>query len=164
MLRFVANGLSSGANGVPGSGANAFSGCADGVFHAQCLPASASPGPRCQLEAALATLATALRSEPTIPGDPADADRPWEAAMREYTAVELPAKHCAFKGCSWTGTDEAGLQDHLRTSHRDALRNVAVLLPKMHSEAEQYSAAYDEAIAVVVRRGAPLAAYSICRR
>ena len=34
----------------------------------------------------------------------------------------------------------------------------------MHSEAEQFSAAYAEAIAVVVRRGAPLAAYSIDRR
>eukprot|EP00974_Lingulodinium_polyedra_P040137 3852849-Lingulodinium_polyedra.AAC.1 len=84
--------------------------------------------------------------------------------MREDTAVELPAKHCAFKGCRWSGNDEAGLQGHLRAAHRDALCNVATLLPKMHSEAEQLSAAYDEAIAVVVRCGAPLAAYSIDRR
>ena len=46
----------------------------------------------------------------------------------------------------------------------DALCHVAALLPKMHSEAEQFIAAYEEAIAVVVRRGAPLAAYSIDRR
>ena len=135
-----------------------------GFFRVQCLPTSASPDPRCELEGALHTLAAALRSEPTIPGDPADADRPWEAALREDTAVELPAKHCAFKGCSWSGTDEVGLQDHLRTVHRDALRPVAALLPKMHSEAEQYSASYEEAIAVAVRRGAPLAAYSIDQR
>ena len=91
-------------------------------------------------------------------------DRPWEAALREDTAVELPAKHCAFKGCGWTGEDEAELHHHLRTSHRPALCHVAALLPKMHSEAEQFIAAYEEAIAVVVRRGAPLAAYSIDRR
>ena len=91
-------------------------------------------------------------------------DRPWEAALREDTAVELPAKHCALKGCSWSGSDEAGLQGHLCTSHRDAVEKVASLLPKMHSEAETCVAAYDEAIAVVVRRGAPLASYSIDRR
>ena len=84
--------------------------------------------------------------------------------MREDTAVELPAKHCALKGCGWSGKGEAGLQGHLRAAHKDALCKVAKLLPKMHSEAEQFSAAYEEAIAVAVRRGAPLAAYSIDRR
>ena len=78
--------------------------------------------------------------------------------------MALPAKHCAFKGCGWTGEDEAELHHHLRTSHRPALCHVAALLPKMHSEAEQFIAAYEDAIAVVVRRGAPLAAYSIDRR
>ena len=78
--------------------------------------------------------------------------------------MQLPMKHCAFKGCLWRGMDDVGLQNHVWTAHKDELEPVALLLPQIHSEEERYMAAYHEGIAVVVRSGAPLATYSIDRR
>ena len=60
--------------------------------------------------------------------------------------------------------DDIGLKSHVCTAHKGGLESVASLLPQMHSEEEQYMAAYHEGIAIVVRSGAPLATYSIDHR
>ena len=78
--------------------------------------------------------------------------------------MQLPKKHCAFKGCGWCGHEEAELSEHLCASHKKRLDEVASLLPTAYSESARRIAAYHEAIAVAVRRGAPLAAHSIDRR
>ena len=58
------------------------------------------------------------------------------------------------------------LIDHLLSQHKDALRPVADELSRAFGDSERvcYASAYNEAIAVAIRRGAPLASYAIDRR
>ena len=86
------------------------------------------------------------------------------AAQSENDVVQLPKKHCAFKGCGWTGHSDSEQLEHLTSAHQGAVDRVAELLPICYSAAERRAAAYSEAIAVAVRQGAPTALYSIDRR
>ena len=96
--------------------------------------------------------------------------QPYGLALREDAAVVLPKKHCAFKGCSWSGSRGGDLAEHLAVKHSKLLDEVAILLPVEPGRdvaddlADRRMSAYSEAIAVVVRRGAPTATYSIDRR
>ena len=63
-----------------------------------CIPSASSPHPRALIELELETLSSCLRAEPTLPAGPDNLHAPWAAALREDTAVQLPKKHCAFKG------------------------------------------------------------------
>ena len=105
-----------------------------------------------------------MREVPTVPADPLDPGKPWAAAFREDAAVELPKKHCAFKGCLWKGSLDETLLRHLAAVHGEAVDGVAKLLPMCYAPAERRFAAYNEAIATLVRKGAPMALDSIDRR
>ena len=94
---------------------------AHSFLHIRCLEASLSPHPRARIERALKQLSSCLREEPTIPADPDNLDRPWGAALLEDAAVQLPKKHCAFKGCGWTGHSDSEQLEHLASAHKEAV-------------------------------------------
>ena len=102
--------------------------------------------------------------EPTVPADPDDASKPWAIAMVEDAAVQLPRAHCAFKGCAWSGDTDDEREQHLEEVHAGAIERVAELLPACYSRRERFTGAYSEAIATLIRKGAPRALYSIDRR
>ena len=62
------------------------------------------------------------------------------------------------------GNTDKDLIKHVQKTHREQLRKVTILLPPHATEEEKVWGAYNEAIATVVRQGAPLASYSIDRR
>ena len=135
-----------------------------GYFAVEAMPRSLSPDPRCVLEHALEILAAQLRPDPTLPADTADPAQASRAALLEDAAVQLPRKHCAFKRCVWCGPTDADLHAHLVEQHSAALDGVASLLSAAFDLDERRYSSYNEAIAAIVRRGAPLATYSIDRR
>ena len=141
------------------------------------MPAEQSPDPRAKLETELRALAECLREHPTVPGEGEQGLAPMPEVFDDEAAVLLPPKHCAFRGCTWhlqwpepdkgrvfERTRERQLVEHVRTAHLEAIRPVLALLPQVYTEEERTAAAYNEAIAVRVRGGAPLASYSIDRR
>ena len=133
----------------------------------KCMPCDESPDPRCLLEAASRKLAAQLRREPTVPGDPEAPLQPYGAALRNDMAVELPRKHCDFSDCLWHGDDDLELLKYVAAVHHAAIDAVASTLPgggPKANQQERRAAVYNEAIAVVVRGGAPLASYAIDRR
>ena len=68
------------------------------------------------------------------------------------------------KGRAFERSRERELVEHVREAHFEAISPVLALLPQVYTEEERTAAAYNEAIAVKVRDGAPLASYSIDRR
>ena len=158
-----------GGTGRPGGGAAAAEQAEEespqeGFHCIWCLPSGESPDPRARIDAELEVLSECLREEPTVPADPEDQTQPWAAALLEDAAVQLPKKHCAFSGCGRHLSNEAERLGHLALCHAPAVDRVAELLPKMYSVEERRAAAYNEAIATRVRKGAPTALYSIDRR
>ena len=123
-----------------------------------------SPDKRCLLEAALVDVANTLREDPTVPADPQKSSVPWAAAVMEDAGVVLPSKHCSFQGCSWWGEKDNELLPCLIENHQQTLWSIVHLLPEEHGESEKVWAAYCEAVAWQVRKGAPLASYAIDRR
>ena len=99
-----------------------------------------------------------------MPADPLEPSAPWAAALMEDTSVVLPPKHCSFRGCLWWGEKDDKLLSHLIETHHQPLWSLAHLLPEELPDYERVWAAYSEAIAWQVRKGAPLAAYAIDRR
>ena len=119
------------------------------------------------LHAALALVAENLREESTLPANPADAETVDTDALREDIAVELPTKHCAFRGCAHTFESQSELTKHIvsHDEHRRCLAAVTQLMnPSNDSEEMRLLSAYSEAIATKTRQGAPLDTYSIDRR
>ena len=116
-----------------------------------------SSDPRRRIEKALDTLSQRIRERPTVPPPPEDESFP--------PAVLLPSKHCAFLGCAW-GVDggEDALATHLEHAHADLLGEVVGLMPAWMSLRDRRLAAYNGAISVLERAGAPLADFSIDRR
>eukprot|EP00973_Karenia_brevis_P042921 5941438-Karenia_brevis.AAC.1 len=62
-------------------------------------------------QTACRSLARCLRSRPTLPPDPSKLQSSWTDVA---SAVRLPAWHCAFKGCSWSGRSGDELETHLQ--------------------------------------------------
>jgi len=124
----------------------------------------ASPHPRAKIEAAIAALSKEIRDKPTIPADPANPLLPWEAALREDAAIQLPPKHCAFKGCVRQGSTDEELQHHVVIGHHSAVHAAAQTLPSAFNRDECMYAVYAESVAEKCREGAPIARYSIERR
>ena len=85
-------------------------------------------------------------------------------ALLEDAAVELPQKHCAFKGCCWQGNTKEHQAEHLSKVHHTALDAVSRVMHPSHSRDEKIEGAYNAAISYKVQQGAPLACYSIDRR
>ena len=88
-----------------------------------------------KMDAQLA-LASQLRTDPTVPADPSNLERPAALALRNDCAVQLPPKHCAFRHCGWWGDTDTALLAHLRLDHSEALEKVSSLLPACHTEEE----------------------------
>ena len=65
-----------------------------------------------RMQRACARLARALRSRPTMPADPCDADKSWTDVA---SGAKLPLYCCAFRGCTWTGVSRDELVEHLKT-------------------------------------------------
>jgi len=139
-----------------------------GYFHLRCMDADRSPDPRACLERTLHRLSQQFREKPTLPSDRDDANVYSKDAAQESRAIVIARKHCAFRGCAWEGETDAALHVHLQTKHGAAFEESQKEMSRIHNpEAVRQSgiaSAYNEAIAISVRRGAPLAAYSIDRR
>jgi hypothetical protein len=137
----------------------------------RCLPRAeaAKFDPRVQSGMRLEELSDHIRKHPTVPADSDDTSEPMRQAFDDSLAVLLPRKHCAFKNCTWKHDwsdatvadgprrDDEKLLAHVMESHKGS----ADLLPGCFSLRERVFATCDEAIAVKVREGAPLASYSI---
>ena len=134
------------------------------MFAIRTVDKAQSPDPRSKLEVAIVDLARLLRNDPTVPGDGADPSQPCRAALLEDAALELPAKHCAFRGCLWEGATSVDQISHLKTSHWKPLMAVTQLLHQPHTADEKLVGAYNAAISHKVREGARLACYSRDRR
>ena len=120
-------------------------------FRLECLGDECSPDPRMKLEIEVRQLAKLIRDDPTLPADAIDSSKPSEEALLEDAAVQLPAKHCAFRGCAWSGESDRCLIEHFSTQHLSALSSVASLYPLFHSEVERMSAAYNAALSAKSR-------------
>ena len=120
-------------------------------------------------EDSLETLSYDFRDHPTLPSDFSDKTRAVSGALDTDKALVLPLKHCAFKHCSWCGDDDESLTKHLSSDHMQALRPCmeafTSLRPVAPRDAEVLvMSVYNEALAIAIRKGAPLASYSIDRR
>ena len=122
------------------------------------------PDSRSKLEAAVQSLADLLRDDPTVPADLDDPEVPCKLALLEDAAVELPQKHCAFKGCAWRGSTAEHQIGHLREVHQQHLGTVTTLMHRSHADEDKLAGAYNAAISRKVQQGAPLACYAIDRR
>ena len=59
---------------------------------------------RANLKDALLSLSPLLRVCPTLPADPKDPTRHLPESNSLDCAMALPNSHCAFSGCTWTGS------------------------------------------------------------
>jgi hypothetical protein len=84
--------------------------------------------------------------------------------LAKNIALRLPEKHCAFKGCLWTGVQEEERAQHLLDKHAEVMNGAVVLLPSCYSTSERVLSCYSEAIARKIRKTAPVANCSIDRR
>jgi hypothetical protein len=111
------------------------------------MDASLSRHPRAALEAAVLQIADDIREKPTVPADPEDAEEPWRLALRDDLALHLPSKHCAFRGCDWTGNDDASLYAHVAEEHSESMARGAERFSLAFSVEERMEAVYNEAVA-----------------
>ena len=77
---------------------------------------------RANLDAALSSLAELLHDCPTLPADPHDPSQHLSERQSLVCAFKLPNSHCAFRGCSWTGSTTDELVRHLCKQHKLALQ------------------------------------------
>ena len=123
---------------------------------------------RAQLDNALQDLASKIRQFPTLPADPQDPTHHLTQSKSSDCALQLPAAHCAFHGCSWTGSDDEALVLHLEDQHIQALQpSMEALQQKVGGLKSQdilLMSVYNESIAIATRKDAPVASYSIDRR
>ena len=80
----------------------------------RCKESGSSPDTlRENLEIALCALSEQFRAYPTLPADPVNALEHMDEARDDATALLLPRKHCAFKGCAWNGSNDSDVVEHL---------------------------------------------------
>ena len=131
------------------------------------LSADASPDIlRALLEDALDTLSFKFRKSLTLPADGADSLKPLPAAYAEDCVIVLPLKHCAFSGCTWSGDDVKSQAVHIVEHPYDLLEEGVEAYTKYKtilygSNNLLALSIYNESLAIAIRRGAPLASYSI---
>ena len=121
------------------------------------------------LEDALHTLSLMFREYPTLPASPADTTQHLFEARENHCALLLPRKHCAFRGCGWCGPDALSLAKHIDDDHRRVLDGAMKAYKdfrtvRCQDECILALSVYNEGIATAIRRGAPLASYSIDRK
>ena len=140
------------------------------VYVVEPLRADESPDTlRTNLEEALDTLSYNFMKFPTLPADGEDSCEPLPAAYADDIAIVLPSKHCAFAGCLWCGDDARSQALHIVEEHYDLLEEGMDAYKRyktMAYDTDDFLAfsIYSESLAVAIRRGAPLASYSIGRK
>ncbi|CAK0867543.1 unnamed protein product [Prorocentrum cordatum] len=87
-----------------------------------------SKDPRRAREILVAAAAVGVRRHPTVPADPNDPAQPWSQALAEDMAVELPAVHCAFVGCTWQSDAADDMCGHVREVHGAVVLPIAELI------------------------------------
>ena len=107
-----------------------------------------------------------FRDYPTLPADPCNLACALPGARANDRALLLPPKHCAFKGCAWCRRDTMSLVKQIVEVHdadlKPAMNFLEALRPCVFEDQESLAlSVYNEGIAMVGRRGAPLASYSI---
>ena len=135
----------------------------------QHIASEESPDPRANRERLLRQLSEEIRSLPTLPAADGNPDMHCDGYNE---AVQLPPKHCAFKGCACVFNQESELRKHLYDSH---YQNGSAVLKELvdsiatpdHVQFEVQSIVSSfvgEAIATQIRQGPPFACNSIDRR
>ena len=124
---------------------------------------------RSALHDALDTLSYFFQAYPTLPSDPSNFRTPLRCALDIDKALYLPLKHCAFDACSWRGNDTLSLAKHVVEIHMEDLQKSmscfeAVRPCVIENQEVLALSVYNEGIAMAVRRGAPLASFSIDRK
>lgn len=135
-------------------------------FYTSLMPEGLSRDPRARKEALVAELGMKLRDNPTVPALHRNDDGGWDAALSQSTAPSLPPKHCAFRGCIWTGKTDDDLEKHLCNVHGEVLAPIVAFYQGRGGTGKGSStwAAYTAGLTWKVRRGAPTASYAIDRR
>ena len=115
---------------------------------------------RADLEDALLSLSQLLRVCPTLSADPKDPTRHSPESNSLDCAMELPNSHCAFSGCTWTGSTTYDLIKHVQHEHILALQDsMSVLRAKVGKAVGEdetiLASVYSESIAMAIRKGAP---------
>ena len=121
-------------------------------------------------------LAMKLRANPTLPFDVAN---PWKSndMSQCWENIEaLPAAHCAFDACCWTGDSEADLCEHLLECHDEDMKpsmeagklqtfwRQNMCWTKAHKGKELRKLVYCEAVSMKCQSQAPIACPQIDRR
>ncbi len=148
------------------------------IYEVHCTLPTTLRSNESKLWSAVRDLSLLLRASPTIPASEAEPSSPCAEALRTDIGISLPAKHCAFAGCSFAAASAEDLQAHLKAQHETALETAASLLPVFSTTSKatrgpqaatqqwmlKLQSAYNEAVAVKLRESAPLAGLSIDRR
>ncbi|CAE8629629.1 unnamed protein product, partial [Polarella glacialis] len=93
---------------------------ASDIFHVEVLPDKTWETPEDRRLRAVQELAAHLRELPLLPPHPQDPTRAWKDVR---SGIKLPAAHCAFRGCGWTGERSDTIPQHLAQSHREMLED-----------------------------------------
>ncbi len=134
------------------------------LYSVKRMSSEVSPHPRAKLEGLIAEVVEFIRMKPTIPADPQNPAEPWSLALSEETAIQLPGKHCAFRGCSWSGETDAQLYNHISSLHEHLVRPAMEALSSAFTLEERMEGVYNKSAAERCRQGAPTASYAIDRR
>ena len=118
---------------------------------------------------ALDLLSYMVRDDPALPADPCHPACALPGALANDVAMLLPPKHCAFKGRAWRGRDTMSSAKHTVQVHdadsKQAMECFEALRPCVFEDQNKLALSVcNEGIAIAVRRGAPLASYSIDRK
>ena len=91
---------------------SAYDSDASDLFHLEVETAATWETPQDKDMRVAHILAAQMRRHPLVPALPHD-----ETASTSYIGVQfgfkLPAAHCAFKGCSWTGDTKDSIVEHV---------------------------------------------------
>lgn len=123
-------------------------------FAAKLRVMEGSPHPGQRLRGWIETVASQLRSNPTIPCSPAGV--PWTVLYLDK-GVYLPNHHCPFEGCAWAGECLEALLEHVEEKHNSqAMKQaLAAMGPVSRGNA---------AMSVRCEQGAPLVSAAHDRR
>ena len=139
-------------------------------FKLRCCTESSDP--RRSRAKAVQDLSAKIRALPTLPASAGDAREPDSRALSAAAAVQLPVKHCAFRGCGAGMVTEMELAEHIYDGHLEEVEPVSKCLPVPPADEVDAArpglvavmSAYSDAIAMKIREGAPLATLAIDRR
>ena len=128
----------------------------------QAMSSSQSPHPRASQERRFAAIAEQWHRWVVVPefigGVPTTMDL-------LDSGVCLPRKHCFWKGCHWTGSDNAARWAHVRSKHwSTVLAEAVAYYHNGLSPNRRLETVMNQVAGLITRQGAPLSCVSIDRR